>query len=166
MNTIIIAGSARNDGNTMFLTQQLTENTSWDCINLNDYDYSYYDYEHKNREDDFLPLLRSILERYDAIIFATPVYWYSMSGIMKVFLDRISDVLTIEKELGRKFRGKKMAVVSTSNGNNLGANFWLPFIHTADYLGMDYMGGLHTIAGADNKAELSKFVQSIKDQCA
>ncbi|MCP4458779.1 MAG: NAD(P)H-dependent oxidoreductase [Cytophagales bacterium] len=38
---------------------------------------------------------------------ATPVYWYSMSGIMKVFLDRIYDVLTIEKELGRKLHGKK-----------------------------------------------------------
>ena len=56
--------------------------------------------------------MKTIISKYDTIIFATPVYWYSMSGILKVFIDRITDLLTIEKELGRKLRGKKMAVVS------------------------------------------------------
>jgi multimeric flavodoxin WrbA len=42
----------------------------------------------------------------------TPVYWYTMSGIMKVFFDRFSDLLRIEKDLGRKLRGKSMAVIS------------------------------------------------------
>ena len=43
---------------------------------------NYYDYEYKNQNDDFLPTIKKILA-YDLILFITPVYWYSMSGIMK-----------------------------------------------------------------------------------
>ena len=83
-----------------------------------------------------------------------------MSGIMKVFFDRLSDLITIEKELGRKLRGKNMAVFSVSNGNNLGENFWLPFKHTADYLGMNYLGNLHTYSDKDNTLEIRKLSKS------
>lgn len=62
-----------------------------------------------SRNDDYLNLMKQILEKYETLILATPVYWYSMSGIMKVFFDRLTDLLTIEKELGRKLRGKKIA---------------------------------------------------------
>ncbi|MFW5760799.1 MAG: NAD(P)H-dependent oxidoreductase [Cyclobacteriaceae bacterium] len=67
------------------------------------------------------------MTNYDLLIFAAMVYWYSISGIMKVFFDRITDLLTIEKNLGRQLRGKYMAAISCCNGNNLEENFWLPF---------------------------------------
>ncbi len=51
--------------------------------------------------------MNDIVDKYDVLIFATPVYWYSMSGIMKVFFDRITDLLTIKKDIGRKLKGKK-----------------------------------------------------------
>ena len=59
---------------------------------------------------------------------------------MKVFFDRITDLLTIEKELGRTLLRKKMAVICCSNGENLGEHFWLPFSETAKFLGMEYVG--------------------------
>ena len=121
----------------------MVKNTNWDAIDLNEYHFSYYDYKHQNRDDDFLPLMRHLIKTYDTLILATPVYWYSMSGIMKVFFDRISDLLTIEKELGRKLRTKKMACISASGGNDLGELFWLPFRESALYLGMQYLGDLH-----------------------
>ena len=74
-----------------------------------------------------------------------------MSGIMKVFFDRLTDLLTIKKELARKLRGKKMAVISCSNGENLGEYFWLPFSESAQYLGIEYIGNTHTIAGEKNE---------------
>ena len=43
-------------------------------------------------KDNPEPLI-PIIEKYDTLIFATPVYWYSMSGIMKVFFDRKNDNL-------------------------------------------------------------------------
>ena len=51
---------------------------------------SAYDYEHRNRDDDFEPLMTRVLE-FERVIFASPVYWYSVSPPMKVFLDRIAD---------------------------------------------------------------------------
>lgn len=140
----IIQGSARKDGDTSALVEAARERSGWDVIDLNDYNFSYYDYEHRNRGDDFLPLIQRLITDYDVWVFATPVYWYSMSGLMKVFFDRISDLLTIEKDWGRKIRGKYLAVLSCSAGENLGDYFWLPFRRSAEYLGMTYLGGLHT----------------------
>lgn len=162
MKKVVIIGSSRNDGDTVILTNELIRQSNWDLINLNDYNFSYFDYEHKNRNDDYLTLMEQIIKKYDTLIFATPVYWYSMSGIMKVFFDRITDLLTIEKELGRKLRGKKMAVVSCSTGGNLGKYFWLPFSETANYLGMDYLGHTHTITGQNNEAKIAEFISLIE----
>ena len=84
---------------------------NFELIDLNDFDISYYDYDHKNRQDDFLPLMKKLIERYKTLVFATPVYWYTMSAVMKTFFDRISDLLTIEKDLGRQLRGKNMVLI-------------------------------------------------------
>src|SRR5690606_21365681 len=119
---------------TATLTKELIKQSKWDLLDLNDNNFSYFDYKHENRNDDYLPLIKEIIEKYDTLIFATPIYWYSMSGIIKVFFDRFTDLLTVEKELGRKLRGKKMAVISCSIGDNLGDNFWFPFSETAKYL--------------------------------
>lgn len=162
MKKVIIVGSSRNDGDTANLTKQLIEKTDWDVLNLNDYEFSYFDYKHENRNDDYLNLMKKIVEKHETLIFVTPVYWYSMSGIMKVFFDRFTDLLSIEKELGRKLRGKKMAVLSCSIGENLGEYFWLPFSETAKYLGMEYVGNLHTITGEENELKITEFIELIE----
>ncbi len=162
MKKVVIVGSSRNDGDASNLTKRLIEKSKWDLINLNDYEFSYFDYEHKNRNDDYLNLMREIVKKYETLIFITPVYWYSMSGIMKVFFDRFTDLLTIEKELGRKLRGKKMAVMSCSIGENLGQSFWLPFSETAKYLGMEYIGNSHTITGENNELKITEFIKLIE----
>lgn len=151
MKKVIIVGSSRNDGDTANLTKDLLEKSKWDVLNLNDYQFSYFDYKHENRNDDYLDLIRKILDTYETLIFITPVYWYSMSGIMKVFFDRFTDLLTIEKELGRKLKGKKMAAVSCSTGENLG-----------EYLGMEYLGNVHTISGKEHELEITKLIELIE----
>ena len=161
MNTVIILGSSRSNGDTKSIVDTIVKKTQWDVIDLNDYSFSYYDYNHKNRNDDYLELMRSIIEKYDALIFATPVYWYSMSGIMKVFFDRITDLLTIEKELGRQLRGKGMAVLSHSHSESPGDFFWVPFRKSADYLGMRYLGNVHTVHGDGNEVIINRFVRVV-----
>lgn len=161
MRKLIIFGSSRSNGETRKMVDELINISGWDFIDLNDYTFSFYDYEHKNLDDDYLPLMRKIIAEYDVLIFATPVYWYSMSGIMKVFFDRITDLLDEEKDLGRKLRGKSMAAISCSGGDNLGDGFWLPFSETARYLGMDYLGNTHTIAEKDETKNLQAFAELI-----
>ena len=151
--SVIIVGSSRKNGNTTKIVDELAKQYDIDIINLSNYNFSYYDYESNNRNDDFFQLIKGIIDKYDTLIFATPVYWYSMSGIMKVFFDRFSDLLQIEKETGRKLRGKNMAVLSNSNENKLDYDFYLPFKKSAEYLGMNYIGDQHINADLIKKTQ-------------
>lgn len=161
--TVIISGSARKNGDTSKMANQLAALASWDIIDLNDYNFSHYDYEHKNQDDDYLPMIKNIIDKYDTIVFATPVYWYAMSGVMKMFFDRFTDLLKIEKEYGRKLRGKKMAAISCSQGGgNLEDMFWLPFKETAAYLGMYYAGDMHYNTDITTREELLAFTSKIE----
>ena len=161
MSTVIIQGSARNDGETNELSLKIIGATSWDFYNLNNFEIGQYDYLHDNRFDDFLPLMKKLISLYDTYLFITPVYWYSMSGTMKVFFDRLTDLITIEKEWGRKLRGKNMAVITSSYGANLGEQFWIPFSETAKYLGMHFLGGHHTIAEKVDQEALKNFLKIV-----
>jgi NAD(P)H-dependent FMN reductase len=154
---VAILGSSRTAGDTSLALKKLKESVDFDIVDLNDYNISYYDYEHKNYKDDYLPLIERLIINYDTFIMATPVYWYAMSGIMKVFFDRISDLLDIEKDLGRKLRGKRMAALSCSIGANLNEHFWLPFSETASYLGMTFIGGVHLLNEVGDYEKLKKF---------
>lgn len=105
---------------------------------------SPYDYDHRNRGDDFEPLMMRILD-HDAIIFASPVYWYAVSPPMKAFLDRISDFLDLDDLLthGRRLRGKTGYVVCTSIYDEPPSPFVGCFTDTFDYLGMRFGGMAH-----------------------
>ena len=158
---VVIVGSSR-EGDTSALAERLKAVGDLDVIDLRDYEFTYYDYENRNRDDDYIPLINKLLNQYDTFIFATPVYYYAMSGIMKVFFDRFTDLFTIKKEIGERLEGKKMAAVSSSFGDNLGEDFWLPFSATARYLKMEFLGGLHTIPGKVNDSELLEFLNSLE----
>ena len=138
--TIIIEGSSRANGDTSRICAALAEKLSCEIIHLSEYNISAYDYEFKNKDDDFLSLMNKVIDNYDLIIFATPVYWYSMSGILKTFFDRITDCLKTEKETGRKLRGKQMAALNCSSTDVHIDGFFVPFKATAEYLGMEYLG--------------------------
>lgn len=164
MNVVIIYGSSRKDGETKKVVNVLLKISDWDLIDLADYNISHFDYEHLNRNDDYIALLKKIVNSYDVLIFATPVYWYAMSGIMKVFFDRLTDLLQIEKDTGRKLRNKNMAVISCSAGDNLGDNFWLPFKKTAEYLGMNYIADLHTYHGNSDINKIAEFKRTVEEK--
>lgn len=152
MNTkVIIQASSKSYGNTYKIVSELNKNNDFDFIDLATKDINHFDYEFKNEHDDFLPLIKEIVSKYDTIVFATPVYWYAMSGILKVFFDRMSDLLIKHKDLGRQFRGKKMAMLSNSGNDDLRNGFTMPFTETSKYLGMTYLGDIHIWLTEDGK---------------
>ena len=163
MSTVVILGSSRSDGDTKKMSAQLIANSDWDIIDLREYNISYYDYQSKNRDDDFLKLMKTILDKYQCLVFATPVYWYSMSGIMKVFLDRFSDLIRIEKGMGRRLRGKNMASLSCSNSPSLGPAYHFAFEQSANYLGMNYLGHIHTNTALDQIRNLNQFRKKLNE---
>ncbi|MFT6320019.1 MAG: multimeric flavodoxin WrbA [Granulosicoccus sp.] len=141
---LLIFGSARADGNTRTIADFLLEKMpNSELMNLQDFNFSGYDYEHKNAGDDFFKMAEHMLT-FDKIIFCTPVYWYSMSSIMKRFLDRWSDLVTIRKEKGRGLAGKKLFALCCSSDEEEHEGFFMPFEKTAGYLEMVYGGKVHT----------------------
>jgi hypothetical protein len=40
--------------------------------------------------------------------------------------------------------------------------FWLPFSESAQYLGMEYIGNTHTIAGEKNELKITEFIKLIE----
>lgn len=80
----ILIETSNDKGNTVGLVNTIAQSINTDTYNLKDYKISPFNYEHKNIDDDFIGLVTDLL-KYDQMIFASPVYWYTMSVQMKVF---------------------------------------------------------------------------------
>lgn len=168
MKNIIVLGSSRIDGNSYQIAEIFKERFNAKIINLKTRKIGSYSYENENGADDFLPTMREIVE-HDTIIFITPVYWYSMSGIMKNFFDRITDCLKIDKETGRKLKGKNMFAVSCGSDEIETVGFFIPFKSSAKYLGMNYLGNIHTWIEIDKPEQkvmekIEIFVAQVKNK--
>lgn len=69
---------------------------------------------------------------------------------MKRFVDRLSDLLSIEKDTGRSLRNKNLAIISSYSIHPEGKEGFEPiFINTANYLGMNYLGCYFHYSGED-----------------
>jgi multimeric flavodoxin WrbA len=98
MSIAVIYGGTRANGNTELLTERAIEGLTVDRIHLKDYSIRpIEDMRHDEKgftelDDDYTAVLDRMLE-HDILVFATPIYWYSMSGQMKNFIDRWSQTL-------------------------------------------------------------------------
>ena len=149
---LIIFGSNRAKGNTWQAVELVTKGRDAEIIDLQQYDFSEFDYDQGNQDDDFSKLTEKMLE-HEKIVLATPIYWYSMSARMKKFIDRWSDFLTVNKEAGRKIRGKKLFVITSYYTHPEGkADFEEVFKKICKYMGMEYSGCFFHYAG--DKADM------------
>ncbi|MFK7967768.1 MAG: flavodoxin family protein [Rickettsiaceae bacterium] len=155
-NPIIIIGSSRSHGETRKAVDLIVGSHNIPTIDLKTLNISIYDYEHQNKNDDFIPLMEGIME-HDLIVLATPVYWYTMSATMKIFLDRLTDLFEIRKDLGRKLCGKKLFIISTVGKTSLPQGFEDAFWQTAKYLNMEYEGCSFICSDNNNNIEAKRF---------
>ena len=137
LNFLVVIASSRSDGNTAKLSHVIADSLQAQTVDLQKLSISYFDYENRNKSDDFIPLIERIVSS-DFVVFATPVYWYSMSAQMKTFFDRITDLLTVNRELGRKLRGMPISVVATGTDAELPSSFKSQFELISGYLGLVY----------------------------
>lgn len=153
---VIILGSARGDGNTSKSASFLRALTGYDVVDLNDYRFGQYDYTHRNQDDEYGPLVKRLMAEYETWIFATPVYWYSMSGIMKAFFDRMTDLLDLHPLRKRALQGKRLGLLYCSSDAVEIEGFEIPFRETAIYMSMPWLGFVHVWI---EKGELPEEVQ-------
>ena len=136
MKLIAICGSARKQGNTTKMLQQViegakSEDAETEFINLFDLNYkdciSCYacklrdnkSFGHCILNDDLKPLLERI-ERSDVIVLGSPIYYGNLSGQMRSFTDRL---LFQYLDYGGKGTGPrpknfKTALIATMNVND------------------------------------------------
>lgn len=102
-NVLIISSSPRIDGNSdtlckEFMKGALDSKNNVELINLATKNIKYcigcyacQKLGHCFQNDDMNEISAKMLKA-DVIVFATPVYFYSMSGQLKVFIDRLTPI--------------------------------------------------------------------------
>lgn len=138
-----VIGTSRNDGNTWKLLNALNGRLKAPVFDLSVLKLSYYDYESRNLGDDFIPTVEALKE-YNTIGFVSPMYWYTVSAQLKVFIDRLTDLLGPRKDLGRTLRGKRTFLLATGNTEpHITVGMEEVIQRTSDYLGMQYQGSFY-----------------------
>lgn len=91
----------------------------------------------KCHQDDDMQLLYQKLKQADGIIFATPVYFWSIPGHLKIFVDRTLALVYPRAQLANKVGGV-IVVTGRTGETNTSSLFYLFFqVHhmfTADYV--------------------------------
>lgn len=101
MNHILfINGSPNKNGNTASLAKTLLKGRSYDTLDL--VDLKIYAYGQRFADDQYQEVIRAI-SSHDVIVIGSPMYWHSMSGVIRNVLDRAYGVVS-----NGQFQGKKL----------------------------------------------------------
>lgn len=143
MKTLFINASSRNTGNTNAFGERVLEGIPHDTLHLIDYQLNF---ERDQRDtgdpqldttDDYEALMTQFTAA-DDIVIGTPVYWYNMTGQLKVFMDRWFD----SKTNGFPFAGKRLylLVVGADEPETKATAITDSIKQSCDWLEMTFMG--------------------------
>ena len=101
MSKILFMNASPNkDGATSRIAKELLRDKEYDTMQMSDYEISQYG---AVRNNDQIKDMLSIIKNYDTLVIGSPVYFYTVSGILKTFIDRL--YLLPEAEL---LKGKRV----------------------------------------------------------
>lgn len=150
MSILIIYGSSRADGNTELLTEQAVKELECTRVYLRNSDVKpIVDRRHDPEGfspvgDDHDQIIEQMLT-HTVTIFATPLYWYGMSGPMKDFVDRWSQSMRDPRlDFRDRVRNKEGYVIVTGGADARlkGLPLIQQFAHIFDFVGMNFAGYL------------------------
>lgn len=156
MSIAVIYGGTRQNGNTEILTERAIKGLEVDRIYLKDYniipieDLRHSEEGFQEMNDDYNSIVDRI-ELHEIIIFATPIYWYSMSGILKNFIDRWSQTIKNPRyDFKHNMSSKKAFVIAVGGDEPLikGLPMIQQFSYIFDFVGTSFGG---YILGIGNK---------------
>lgn len=90
MKNIFINTSVNKDGVGAGLAKKIFGQQKYTTIDLIDYQVNQYGQNFAG--DQFFEIIEAI-SGVDQLVIATPVYWSDMSGYLKTFIDRLSDIM-------------------------------------------------------------------------
>ena len=159
-SVLFLLASSRIGGNSELLAReaakQLPPSVDQQWIRLSEFPLdAFEDVRHEGERTYEMPIgnARTLIDATlaaDHLVFAAPVYWYSMPATAKLYLDHWSHWMRVP---GLDFRarmgGKRLFLTSAMAGDD--ASEAAPLIHslqlTASYLGMEWGG--HVLAHAN-----------------
>lgn len=157
MTIAVIYGGSRPEGNSETLTNQVIQGLQAEKVYLRDYQIqSIIDGRHAEEgfhdvADDYNSIIDRILP-HDILIFSTPIYWYSMSGVMKNFIDRWSQTMRDANypDFKKQLAQKKAYVIAVGGDDPYvkGLPMIQQFQHIFDFMGISFEG---YILGDGNK---------------
>ena len=132
---LFVNTSRRPDGNTYKMGEAFLAGVPHDTLFLNDYKIYQLGQQY---DDDQLAAVLGAMEQADTIVIGTPVYWHTMSGTLKTFIDRLYALDKPVKELA----GKKFYFLMQGAAPSAETTAQLPFImaRVAARYDMEYMG--------------------------
>lgn len=87
MSKILFMNASPNqDGNTFRIGEELLRSLEHDVLQMSDYRISQYGQVYA---DDEMKEVMNKIREYDTLVIGAPVYWYTVSGILKTFIDRL-----------------------------------------------------------------------------
>jgi len=98
---------------------------------------------------DDMNVLYPLVRGADIILYASPVYWWGISGQLKIFMDRLH---ALDHAV---FAGKRIVVIVTGSDESSGIQYQLiqrQFQEICDYLSMDLAGYLPISADDEHPA--------------
>ncbi len=158
---LILNGSPRKKGNTSFLVEELKNRVEEagnevEILFLNDYDinpcqgcfWCYKDYPLKCVQDDVMNTLYPKVIDSDVLVFASPIYWFTYSAQLKLFVDRL---VALHVEGGHVLNGRKFAsifVYGDSSAEGSGVFAAIDSInHMISYFRGENLGVVHGTGG-------------------
>ncbi|KQM69423.1 hypothetical protein ASE74_05345 [Pedobacter sp. Leaf216] len=79
---------------------------------------------------------------------------------MKNLFDRLTNWVTLNKDVGRNLKGKTMQLIAVGTDADLPDGFTTPFFMTANYLELDYKG--HLYFNSDDRLNDDEFAEMRK----
>lgn len=92
MRRVFLNGSMNIDGITARLAKEVFLGLDYTPINLAEHHINQIGQDFLGQQDDFQKVLEQLIMA-DDIVIGTPVYWSSMTGYLKTFIDRFADAL-------------------------------------------------------------------------
>ena len=134
MEILFINGSPNKNGNTAVMAKELLGENAYEALHL--VDYKVYSYGQEFADDQFEEIVSKMKEA-ETIVIGSPVYWHSMSGAVRTFLDRFYGPVQQGELKGRKlfflFQGAAPTKQLLACGEYTMSRF-------AQLYGMTYMG--------------------------
>lgn len=84
-NILFINSSPNKNGNTFYIGEEILKNKEYKILQMSDYKVSQYGQVYS---DDQIAEIFKEIEKADTILIGSPIYWYSVGGILKTFIDR------------------------------------------------------------------------------